>query len=563
MKRFVVLVLQQCLLVALLLAALEVVLRTQDIIPVDYVYARYYTDLIGDFDPSSSILSQHPQEYPYRFTTNSQGLRSLHEISKEKPDGVIRILCLGDSFTLGWGVQDDQTYPERLYQILKAKYPGKRFEVINTGLMFSNVLDQLSYYNDKGRFLNADVVLSQYCYNDVSSDMFRPFVGRQAMSLETGRPYDSGILGIVRRALSRSAIVKAAAYVSAKYAGKDGFSKKFLPKPNTYPKRDGINALLLSPTEEEHRVLNTWFAFTDESTIPQLQRAWGNFTQAATLLKGQVERDGAAFIFFSVPSQNEIDTYRNAERCVFSAWARQESVHYVDMTPIFRDNVVKSTAELLLPRDGHPSPKGNVVIAQALADAITVGDTLAIHTPDPAFACGEQASLRLDRNDKGDLVFVQDASRPRLKATVETKGLVAHGEPGSAVTIVEPVASAGQGRTGVMDILFTSDIPASSVALVCTRRVFNDGASRIALLDGDSGKTYWVYDAENDQHWDGMENTKIMEWSAREGVTRLHLRFAFTGKAQLVFNVKPTNREREFAFHCFFPSPETTSPKKP
>ncbi len=60
----------------------------------------------------------------FTVTTNSQGLRSP-EIAKTKSGP--RILCIGDSVTMGWGVSDDQTYPATLAKLSKA-------EVINAGM---------------------------------------------------------------------------------------------------------------------------------------------------------------------------------------------------------------------------------------------------------------------------------------------------------------------------------------------------------------------------------------------------------------------------------------------
>src|SRR4051812_31548703 len=41
---------------------------------------------------------------------NSGGLRGP-EIPLRKPDGEFRVLVIGDSFTLGWGVEESKTYP--------------------------------------------------------------------------------------------------------------------------------------------------------------------------------------------------------------------------------------------------------------------------------------------------------------------------------------------------------------------------------------------------------------------------------------------------------------------
>ena len=47
-------------------------------------------------------------------TTNSQRYRNSHDLSPRVPDGKVRIVCSGDSFTLGYGVDDDHTWCQLL-----------------------------------------------------------------------------------------------------------------------------------------------------------------------------------------------------------------------------------------------------------------------------------------------------------------------------------------------------------------------------------------------------------------------------------------------------------------
>jgi lysophospholipase L1-like esterase len=74
------------------------------------------------------------QEYPGRFVsvnTNALGLR-MHETTQDKPPGLRRVLTLGDSYTFGVYVENDETWPARLETELRAR--GVRdVEVINAG----------------------------------------------------------------------------------------------------------------------------------------------------------------------------------------------------------------------------------------------------------------------------------------------------------------------------------------------------------------------------------------------------------------------------------------------
>ena len=99
--------------------------------------------------------------------TNSLGLRDLERTS-EKPAGVYRILVLGDSITFGWGVPFEQTYCQVLEKRLNADppLPGKRFEVINTGVGNLNTSMEVTWFTTEGYRLQPDMVLLGWFIND-------------------------------------------------------------------------------------------------------------------------------------------------------------------------------------------------------------------------------------------------------------------------------------------------------------------------------------------------------------------------------------------------------------
>jgi hypothetical protein len=60
-------------------------------------------------------------------TTNAQGFRAAHDVAREAPKDRLRIVCSGDSFTLGYGVADDRPWCARLAAL------DPRFETVNLG----------------------------------------------------------------------------------------------------------------------------------------------------------------------------------------------------------------------------------------------------------------------------------------------------------------------------------------------------------------------------------------------------------------------------------------------
>jgi len=68
-------------------------------------------------------------EFSYHVTTNSLGFRD-REFDLRRTEKT-RILAIGDSFTFGWGIEADQTWPKVLEQGLEAA--GYKVEVANLG----------------------------------------------------------------------------------------------------------------------------------------------------------------------------------------------------------------------------------------------------------------------------------------------------------------------------------------------------------------------------------------------------------------------------------------------
>jgi hypothetical protein len=90
---------------------------------------------------------------------NSHGTRGP-DFQTEKPEGVIRILSLGDSRTFGWGLLDEETY-SRLLEKSVQKYMGtrQRIEVINAGVNAWSYPQIMDYFRENVLKYKPDFVL--------------------------------------------------------------------------------------------------------------------------------------------------------------------------------------------------------------------------------------------------------------------------------------------------------------------------------------------------------------------------------------------------------------------
>jgi len=123
-----------------------------------------------DIAPNSERQYSSP-EYSVRFVTNELGLKD-HAIG-QKTDGTFRILCVGDSFTLSWGVPIEEAYPKMLEQLIRAEHGDVSVEVINLGSLGYSIPHHLSRMREFGFDLDPDLVILQfYPENDIQDTIY-------------------------------------------------------------------------------------------------------------------------------------------------------------------------------------------------------------------------------------------------------------------------------------------------------------------------------------------------------------------------------------------------------
>src|SRR5581483_5103622 len=112
------------------------------------------------------------------------------EYSLTKQKGTIRILALGDSYTMGVGVHEKDTFAHQLELLLNGqsdRSPGTTYEVINCGHSGYSTRDERLFYEELGQQYNPDVVLLvMYSNDDLSwnDEQNMPHIRRQPDSIE-------------------------------------------------------------------------------------------------------------------------------------------------------------------------------------------------------------------------------------------------------------------------------------------------------------------------------------------------------------------------------------------
>lgn len=148
------------------------------------LFPRYVTGVqYGDFHIRRNIPNHRYRhtsvDGKWDFNINGQGLRSDHDIPYEKPAGTIRILTLGDSFTIGFEVKAEETYSSILEDRLRKE--GYKVEVINAGVSGFSTAEELIYLEQEGLKFHPDFIVLGFYDNDLTdnirADLYRLYRG--------------------------------------------------------------------------------------------------------------------------------------------------------------------------------------------------------------------------------------------------------------------------------------------------------------------------------------------------------------------------------------------------
>lgn len=118
----------------------------------------------GVFEPDQDVVERPRTELVHHVAINSLGYRGP-EIPRRKEPKTLRILCLGDSFTYGSYVSNNETFP----YYLQRKFSENHLpvEVINGGLGDTTIVDHL-YLLRRSMQINPDIVVLTFSENDIS-----------------------------------------------------------------------------------------------------------------------------------------------------------------------------------------------------------------------------------------------------------------------------------------------------------------------------------------------------------------------------------------------------------
>lgn len=266
---------------------------------------------------------------------NANGLRGLTDLTGDRPDSTFRTVCLGDSFTLGYGVDDPDTFPHQLQRLA-----GPGHEVANMGQGGYSVGQSYLWLKRLGPELKPDVVVCIF----IVEDFRRLLVQRTAngfatpqFSVEGSQLVVSGIP--VAAKLSKGSLLLRQGEVAGAMQKSSAVARtlgKFIPTSPAPGDEEAmfIGIHILKEIAAECREFDCPMVLVLTPTLPEL------FDAAA------------------------ISRYEGVSR-VLAQFADQESIPYSDLRPAFMNEENRSGL-FLDEAFFHYSQSGNSIVAREL-----------------------------------------------------------------------------------------------------------------------------------------------------------------------------------------------------
>jgi len=337
-----------------------------------------------------------PNGFGTKATLNKYGLRGS-EFTLEKKPGVERVLFLGDSFTWGSGVEDDENFPAMMDAYLNEhRFP---VEVLNGGFASYSPLLHYLRFRDEFVLIKPDHVFLFYDLTDLQDDFNyeRHLVKDKDGRLIGCNPmYIDGRLNFwkvltakssfaryihnkVVRTFQKIRVIGLAEYIKLKMAGKR--TRPYL-----------VNMPVLEKMDIDMLPYDRYIMIRDRSRLPLVQKHWPRSAKYILLLRDFLAERGISFTLVLYPHGPQVSAKQwqdGKEMWGFERdkvyddpyawdyikrWAVERNVPLMDLLPHFKKH---SEEELFFKADVHFTVRGHEVLAEGiLADELfrqTVG----------------------------------------------------------------------------------------------------------------------------------------------------------------------------------------------
>ncbi len=304
------------------------------------------------------------QDFAYVQRVNALGLRGA-DVAVEKPAGTVRVLMLGDSFTMGKGVEDDETFSFLVGRALAdsiAACGGPRVEVINAGIdSYAPVLSLIHLKRELIR-LSPDVVVENLDVSDL--------VQEAAYRAEGVRGPDGEVVAVPQRNYRESVVDRVRTWVEHHLF----FTRVLLYKLNHAAGYRTVSVRSVVMEADREVVAHTLEGDVDRTA------QWDDQFDSLRRLRAFADSNGIGFLLTLYPWAHQITdsqwvpgrwTFMDRDarpstlrRETVTARAAQLGIPLLDLFPAFEQRVGRE--QLYFDNDMHFTVAGHRVMAEAL-----------------------------------------------------------------------------------------------------------------------------------------------------------------------------------------------------
>ena len=341
------------------------------------------------FEPNSSAR-YHTFEFDFIANINSLGLRD-HEINIDKSDKY-RILCFGDSWTYGYGVDVENSWPKRLEQYLLSN-GFENIEVINCGRPGQYTRKYKEYTTEIVPLLKPDLVLVGVLQLDDLAQLYKnSFTINQSGTIETFmRKAYSVLLRYLKYSFKNIFPPSKLIEVTSNW---EKITESKIDDYNLWQKlrfstlNDSVQSLFKSGNIEPS-LLEYYINYPDRITIfntpdhPATKFALNKMIKDFKKMKDICQKYGSGLIFINIPinhftghivirSPSDIlNSYfinNNNIDSMYRSIANVNGLPYIELTNHFRN--LPNKTDYLFRYDGHPTEKGYAEIASYIGEQL-------------------------------------------------------------------------------------------------------------------------------------------------------------------------------------------------
>jgi len=316
----------------------------------------------------------------YRISTNRLGFRG-REVPVPKSPGTRRVLVLGDSFPFGVGVSDTGCFPVLTENLLNASpttgtqgaVSSPVWEVVNLGCPGWGTENELAFWQQQGRGLEADLLVLAFYKNDFSDNMRHDlFQVQDGQVVGSSRPTPS-LLKRMARALPFYRFLCAHSHL-VNFVRRALVAREEVSHSVPSPPRAVVESSAETPkSDKAAQNLATWRAMRQvwDEQFTREKRVYRALMES--LLQDAKSRKIPVLILLLAGTEDLIYPWPSDQLKVATLLAREWAdvglADYEETLEPLRKAEQAGTL-VFLPRDGHFTPEGNRLVAEKLVEKI-------------------------------------------------------------------------------------------------------------------------------------------------------------------------------------------------